>query len=140
MATILAHIRIKLGHEATFEALCRGLFEISHAKDVGLLRYEYWRSQDQGCYYCLLAFADFRAFIAHQTSDHHESASAPLMSAIEDLRLEWLDPVDGASPLPATRPQALDDRGDERLRRYAELFGVELAPWWAPLSQGTAAA
>ncbi len=133
MATILAHIRIKPGCEAEFEQTARAMFESSHGREKALQRYEYWRSQTQGEYYCLLAFDDFIGFMAHQSSPHHEAAAEPLMAMIADLKLEWLDPVRGASPLPATQPQSLPADADALVRRYAEMMPVVMADWWAPL-------
>ena len=133
MATILAHIQIKPGAEAAFENTARAMHEASHGRETALRRYEYWRGQKQGYYYCLLAFDDFRGFMAHQTSPHHEAAAAPLMESIADLKLEWLDPVPGASDLASSQPQAIADDANELTKRYAEIFPVALAEWWAPL-------
>ena len=78
MSTILAHLRVKPGEEARFEGIARELYAGSQASDRGLRHYEYWRGAEPGTYYCLLAYDDHRSFVAHQTSDHHESAS-PLL-------------------------------------------------------------
>jgi quinol monooxygenase YgiN len=75
MATLLAHITVKPGCEAQFEEIARTLYERTHAAEADVVRYEYWRGAAPGTYYTLLGFTDHRAFIAHQTSDHHESAS-----------------------------------------------------------------
>ena len=133
MATIIAHIRVKPGSEVAFEHTARAMFASSHGAEPALRRYEYWRGQASGEYYCLLAFDDFSGFMAHQSSPHHEAAAAPLMDVISDLRLEWVDPVQGASPLPPTRPQALPQDADDLIRRYAEMMPVAMADWWAPL-------
>ncbi|MET0545984.1 MAG: antibiotic biosynthesis monooxygenase family protein [Caulobacterales bacterium] len=133
MATILAHIKIKPGFEPDFEKTARAMFAASHRNEPALKRYEYWRSQKPGEYYCLLAFDDFVGFLEHQGSPHHEAAAAPLMNAIADLQLEWLDPVQGASPLPPTNTQNLPANASELVRRYAEMFPVVMANWWLPL-------
>lgn len=135
MATILAHISVRPGAEADFEAISRDLYTESHGSEEGLLRYEYWRGAEPGTYYTLLSFQDFRSFIAHQTSDHHEAASPRLGGVITGLRLEWLDPVDGASPLPRTEAQDLSSVSDELTRVYAERFAARIAPWWTSLRQ-----
>ena len=140
MATILAHIRIKPGHEAAFERTARDMFASSHGKEPDLRRYEYWRSQSAGEYYCLLAFDDFLGFMKHQSSPHHELAAEPLMEAIADLRLEWVDPIEGASPLPPTRAQPVRADADALVRRYAELMPVVVADWWIPLRESCQAA
>lgn len=133
MATILAHIRVKTGSEPDFERTVRELFEHSHGSEPGLRRYEYWRGQEPGHYYCLLAFDDYAGFLTHQSSPHHEAATPQLMTQIASLRLEWLDPVQGASPLPSTAPQSLPADATELVRRYAEMIPVEMAGWWQPL-------
>lgn len=133
MATILAHIRIKPGSEAAFEQIARAMFSASHGKEPNLKLYEYWRSQTPSQYYCLLAFDDFLSFMNHQSSPHHEAAAEPLMTVISELKLEWIDPVQGASPLPATQPQAVPANADALVRRYAEMMPVVLADWWLPL-------
>lgn len=133
MATILAHIRVKVGLEAEFERTARAMFAASHGNERALKRYEYWRSQNEREYYCLLSFDDFIGFMQHQSSPHHEAAAAPLMDVIADLRLEWIDPVQGASPLPSTRPQAVPAEADALVRSYAEMMPVVMADWWAPL-------
>ena len=130
MATILAHLKVREGSERAFEEISRGLYEASHAGEKGLLRYEYWRGSEPRTYYTLLAFDDFASFIAHQTSDHHEAASPKLGGVLEGLRLEWVDPVDGASPLPATNAQDLSQAADALTRLYAERFAAQVAPWW----------
>lgn len=133
MATIIAHIRVKAGREAEFEQTARAMFAASHGNEAALKRYEYWRCQNPGEYYCLLAFDDFLGFMAHQSSPYHEAAAAPLMEVIADLRLEWIDPVQGASPLPATNPQDVPADADQLVRRYAEMMPVVMADWWTPL-------
>ena len=131
MATILAHITVRGGREAEFEAIARELYEASHATEPGLRYYEYWRGQDERLYYALLAFDDHRAFITHQASDHHESASPRLGPVIEAIRLEWVDPVPGASPLPATEHQDAPDGADPLTADYTERYAARIASWWA---------
>lgn len=133
MATILAHISVKPGSEARFEQISRDLHDASHGHEQGLLRYEYWRGSEPGTYYTLLSFSDFRAFIAHQTSDHHEAASPLLGSVLAGLRLEWVDPIQGASSLPSTNQQDLSDATDELTRAYAKRFAAQVAEWWQDL-------
>jgi quinol monooxygenase YgiN len=132
MATILAHIQVHAGRERDFEALVRALFADSQ-KEAGARHYEYWRAAEPRLYYCLLAFDDFHAFLVHQTSDHHETASPQLGELIEKMRLEWVDPVQGASTLPPTAAQPLPDGADELTARYHRLFAPQLQDWWGPL-------
>lgn len=133
MATILAHLKVREGAERAFEDISRDLYRASHAGEDGLLRYEYWRGSEPRTYYTLLSFVDFAAFIAHQTSDHHEAASPRLGAVLEGIRLEWVDPIDGASPLPATNAQDLSQAADALTRLYAERFAARIAPWWGDL-------
>ncbi len=137
MATILAHIRVRPGTEARFEAIARELHDATHRHETRVRRYEYWRGADERTYYTLLAFEDFLGFLEHQTSDHHEGASPALGEVIEGLRLEWVDPIAGAAPLPPTDPQAVPAGAPELVERYAERFAVELQAWWLPLRAGT---
>ncbi len=131
MATILAHIKVKPGCESQFEQISKDLYGASHGSEPGLLRYEYWRGSEPQTYYTLLAFTDFRAFIAHQTSEHHEVASPLLGSVLAGLRLEWVDPIQGGSELPPTENQDLSDSLDELTRSYAKRFAAQVAPWWS---------
>jgi quinol monooxygenase YgiN len=133
MATILAHIRVKPGADAAFEEIARQLFRATHERETGVRRYEYWRGAEPHTYYTLLAFDDFRAFIAHQTSDHHETAAPEIGRVVEAVRLEWVDPVKGACDLSATESQMMPADADELTRRYAERFAAHIADWWAPL-------
>jgi quinol monooxygenase YgiN len=130
MATILAHIRVKPGTEAAFEDIARRLFSATHDTETGVRRYEYWRGTEPRTYYTLLAFDDFRTFIRHQTSEHHEAASPEIGKVVEALRLEWVDPVQGASDLPPTASQELPVDADELTRTYATRFAAQIADWW----------
>jgi quinol monooxygenase YgiN len=130
VATILAHIRVKEGTEPAFEALAADLYRATHGRETAVRRYEYWRGAEPRSYYSLLAFDDFHGFLAHQTSDHHEEASPRLGEMIEDIRLEWVDPLGEASDLPPTEPQEAPDGADELTQRYARLYAARKAAWW----------
>jgi len=133
MATILAHITVKPGTEAEFESIAGDLHASSHAHDRGLLRYEYWRGADERTYYTLLSFEDHRAFIEHQVSDHHETASPALGGVIDAIRLEWVDPIAGLAPLPATERQTAADDADDLTTTYADRYAAVIQSWWQPL-------
>jgi quinol monooxygenase YgiN len=133
MATLLAHIRVVEGGEARFEAIARSLYDTSQRTETALVRYEYWRATEPRSYYALLAFDDFRGFIAHQTSPHHETASPDLGQVIESIRLEWLDPVQGASPLPVTAMQEPLPDADPLSQKYSKRFAAQIADWWLAL-------
>jgi len=136
VATILAHIRVHAGRAADFETIARALYDDTHAHDRGVRRYEYWRGAEIGLYYCLLAFDDFHAFLAHQTSDHHEKASPKLGEMIREIQLEWIDPVPGASPLPRTAMQPLPANADGLTARYHRVFAARLQDWWEEVAPG----
>lgn len=133
MATILAHITVKPGTEAAFEAIAADLYTESHATEGDIVRYEYWRGADARTYYTLLSFPDHRAFIAHQTSDHHEVASPRLREVMESIRLEWVDPIATSSPLTATNVQPAADDADDLTVLYTDRFAATVADWWLPL-------
>ena len=130
MATLLAHITVRPGGERQFEDVARALYERTHADEYGVRRYEYWRGTTPRSYYTLLAFDDHRAFIAHQTSDHHEAASPALGELIEHLRLEWLDPVPGASALAVTANLPAPEGASDLVVAYTDRFAAAVADWW----------
>lgn len=133
MATLLAHITVRAGAEECFEEIARGLYERTHADEVGVRCYEYWRGSEPRSYYTLLAFDDHRSFVAHQASNHHETASPALGHVIERLRLEWLDPIGGASDLPPTEMQPAGPGADDLVQRYTDRFAAQIADWWLKL-------
>ena len=133
MATLLAHIRVIEGAEVRFEALARQLFHSTKTLEPGVRLYEYWRSSEPRQYYAIVAFDDFNTFIAHQVSDHHEQASAVLGSVVESIRLEWVDPVGGASELLPTQMQPPPPDADELTRLYHDRFAAQIADWWEQL-------
>lgn len=133
MATLMAHITVVEGAEARFEELARGLFRDTKELEPNVLLYEYWRSTEPRRYYAIVGSADFRSFIAHQVSEHHESASPLLGEVIESIGIEWIDPVQGASSLPATEGQDALPEADELTRRYGRRYAVQIAEWWSGL-------
>lgn len=133
MATILAHLTIKAGSEARFEAIARELHDGTHGHETKVLRYEYWRGEKPRTYYTLLSFDDHRAFIEHQVSDHHETASPQLGEVCEAIRLEWVDPIQGSAPLPSTDDQDAPADADELTAKYAERYAAQVADWWLSL-------
>lgn len=133
MATILAHITVRAGSEAQFEALARELFVGTHTTETGVRAYDYWRGATPRTYYTLLSFEDFPTFIAHQTSGHHEAASPELGAVVETMRLEWVDPIAGASKFVPTEDKAIPSGSDELTIRYAKRFAAQVADWWLAL-------
>jgi quinol monooxygenase YgiN len=137
MASILAHIVIHEGKEAEFEMLAAKMFAASHATEENLRAYGYWRAAEPQHYYTLLGFDDYMGFMEHQSSDHHEGGAIALRACIASIRLEWLDPVPGASKLSASNPQTIPDDASDVVKRYAKAMPVQVAQWWKPL-RGTA--
>ena len=135
MATILAHLTVKPGNAARFEQIASELYRLTHEHETKVRRYEYWRGADENTYYTLLSFDTFNDFLEHQTSDHHESASPQLGEVLAGLRLEWVDPIGGASPLTPTDTEPLPLDADELTSRYAERFAAQIASWWQPLRE-----
>lgn len=130
MATLLAHIQVKPSRESEFEAIAAKLYRDTHREEATCLRYEYWRGAEPGFYYSLLSFEDFHGFLRHQVSDHHESASPGIRDICLSVKLEWVDPMGDASPLPPTRMQNLPDRADEKTALYHKVFAALEQEWW----------
>jgi quinol monooxygenase YgiN len=133
MATLLAHIRIKPGQETRFEELQRWLWRHTHANEPDCRRYEFFRGAEPGSYYGLLSFKDFQAFLVHQSSDAHEEFGAQFGGVVQDIRIEWVDPVQGASDLSPTAPQDAPPGASELMRRYAVSYAPRMADWWSGL-------
>ena len=49
---------------------------------------------------------------------------------IESLRLEWVDPVPGASALPPTEMQSAPADADALTADYTDRFAAVIADWW----------
>jgi quinol monooxygenase YgiN len=130
MATILAHIRVTPGTAARYEQLAADLYRDTHASETGVRYYEHWRGAEPDTYYTLLAFEDYRAFLRHQTSPHHADFAVNIRGVIAELRLEWVDPVPGASALGPTRPQNPPADADEDVRATAARYPAVPAEWW----------
>ncbi len=133
MATFLAHVQVRPGAAAEFEAVSAELCHRTHADERGVARYEYWRGAAQDSYYVLASFDGYDGFIRHQVSDHHTAATGSLRRLIAAIRLEWIDPVDGANSLPPTNGSAAPaDAGDLELD-YRRRQPADVQPWWIAL-------
>ena len=129
MASLLAHIRIKPGKLEKWEGIMADMVKQTFATEHGVARYEYWKGQEPGFYYCLLSFEDKWAFYRHQVSDHHESHD--FADVIADIRLEYIDPVQGAGGgLAATQDPPLPDDADQGMTTAQRLFPLDMADWW----------
>jgi quinol monooxygenase YgiN len=136
VATILAHIRTKPGLESRFEQTAASLYRETHAAEDGARRYDHWCGAEPRLYYALLSFDSFPAFLTHQTSDHHEGAGPALAETIEQIRLEWVDPLADASPLVETNSQPLPRGASELTALYHRQYAVQVQDWWLPLRRG----
>jgi quinol monooxygenase YgiN len=133
MATILAHIQIKPGKEARFEALQGALWRTTHATEPGTKRYEFFRGETEGSYYGLLSFDDFQAFLVHQSSDAHEEFGAQFGDVVEGIRIEWIDAIEGANALKPNVPQDAPAGASDLQRTYAKSYAIRMADWWGAL-------
>jgi quinol monooxygenase YgiN len=133
MTTFLAHIRIHPGREEEFERIAAELHAGTHGQERRMRRYEYWRGAEPSTYYALASFDSFDAFLEHQTSDHHESAAPALRDVTAAMRLEWLDPVPGASDAAPTDVSPLPEGASDLAVTYHARFSVDVvADWWPP--------
>jgi len=127
MTTILAHIEIHDGKEAKWEAIMKDMVAETMKED-GVLRYEYFKAQKPNAYYCLLAFRDKWAFYQHQNSDHHEGHD--FAEVLKSISLEYLDPVEEASPLPHTEDPELTEQMDAGMKSAQKSYPTAMADWW----------
>lgn len=138
MATFIVRIGLKNGCEAEFERIVGEIYVATHRDEPGCRRYEYYRCQTPGHYYCLLSFDRYEDFLIHQTSDHHEKDAKRLVEIIETFEMEWLDPMitdarvtaDGFKPTTASGPP---EDADALTLHYASQFEVQVATWWAAM-------
>ena len=130
MTTLLAHIRIKPGKEAKWEAIIADMVAQTAATETGVQRYEYWKGQAENVYYCLLSFDDKWAFYRHQMSPHHEGHD--FAAVLDGIRLEYVGPVQGAgSGLAPTLDPALPEDADADMRIAQERFPLTIPAWWS---------
>ena len=130
MATLLAHIKIKPGKEDKFEAITADMVKQTLETETGVLRYEYWKGQEENFYYCLLSFDDKWAFYRHQMSPHHEGHD--FADVLADIKLEYVDPVEGAGgDLPETKDPDLPEDADDDLKTAQERYPLDIPGWWA---------
>ena len=128
MTTLLAHIEIKPGREAQFEDIMRDMVKKTLSEEDGVLRYEYFKGQQDNFYYCLLAFRDKWAFYAHQNSPYHEGHD--FGAVLQSIRLEYLDPVQGACPLPETLDPPIDSDTPSDMVEASKKYPLSIASWW----------
>jgi quinol monooxygenase YgiN len=130
MATLLVHIKIKPGKEELWEAIMHDMVHHTFRTEEGVVRYEYWKGEAENAYYCLLSFQDKWAFYAHQMSDHHEGHD--FADVLEDIRLEYVDPVAGAGgSLAPTLDPPLPGAASAAMRTAQDRFPLTVPAWWS---------
>lgn len=129
MTTLLAKIKIREGGETQWESAIAQLVEKTMATETEVIRYEYWKAQAPNTWYALLAFTDKDAFYTHQDADYHRDGGYGEL--IEDITLEFVDPVATASPLPRTVNTPLPENAPPNITEWEEISPVEEADWWS---------
>ncbi|MEC7924271.1 MAG: antibiotic biosynthesis monooxygenase [Actinomycetota bacterium] len=129
MSTLLAKAKLKPEFEDFFEDIAREVFQATHDNESAMVRYEYFRGTDDRTYYVLLSFENFEGFMEHQVADYHHNVD--FMDCFEEFRLEWVDPIEGASPLVQSETQGtLDDSRNDRWNQYVENHSEATPKWW----------
>ena len=128
MTSILAHIEIQEGKEEKWEAIMHDMVSRTFEEETGVLRYEYFKGQKPNFYYCFLSFKDKWTFYRHQNSDHHEGYD--FAEVLKNIKLEYLDPVEDACPLPGTEDPPLTNDMGEDMRRAQKQYPSAIADWW----------
>jgi hypothetical protein len=132
VTTLLAHVVVNPGYEGVFEDLGRMLYQQTHANEARCDRYEYWRGEDDRHYYVLLSFDSFDGFITHQVAEYHDGAGPDLKDCFESFRLEFVDPIADASPLPPCETSAPVPEGASDLwAHYVRNHAADTPGWWA---------
>jgi len=135
MATFLCTVKIVKGKEQEFEALARHLFACTRKLEPGCSAYGFYRAKAERTYYSLAAFEDYGAFLNHQNSEYHEAPD--WLALLEDVRLEWIDPIAGASEFNPTNPVELSPDASEGERKYAQEFPIIVEDWWRVMRLAT---
>ena len=129
MSTLLAHVTIKAGLEEHWESIAKRVFLSTHENEKGCNRYEYWRGSEDRTYYVLLSFESFDDFMTHQVADYHHNTD--FRDCFESFKLEWVDPISGASPLQESITSGIiDDDKDDLWNQYVKNHSNETPNWW----------
>ena len=130
MSTLIAQVKIKTGFEDHWESIAKRVFTATHEHESGCIRYEYWRGTDERTYYVLLSFNSFEDFMTHQVAEYHHNTD--FRDCFEDFKLEWVDPISGASPLKESSTSGVrDDQKGEVWNQYVENHSNETPDWWS---------
>ena len=133
LATFLAHIRVHEGKEKRFEEIAKDLFSATHENEDDVVRYEYWRGSEHQTYYTSASFKDYLGFLKHQVSSHHEELASELREITMEIKIEWIDPIQGASQLVETDHQTPPSKMGELAESYSERMPANAQPWWLEL-------
>jgi quinol monooxygenase YgiN len=133
VATFLAHIKVHEGKEKRFEELAKDLFSATHENEEDVVRYEYWRGSESQTYYTSASFKDYLGFLKHQASSHHEEVASELREITVEIKIEWIDPILGASELVETNHQTPPSELGELATSYSERMPANAQPWWLEL-------
>jgi hypothetical protein len=132
MATLLAQVQVNEGMEAHWEEIAKTVFAATHEHETAVNRYEYWRGTEPGSYYVLLSFDDFDGFMEHQVADYHHNAG--FGDCFAGFTLEWLDPIQGASPLGSSVTTGAENPDkDEVWNTYVRNHSEEMPSWWSTM-------
>lgn len=132
MSTLLAHVTVKEGMEEHWESIARTVVPATHENEQNVVRYEYWRGSAPRTYYVLLSFESFDGFMEHQVADYHHNAG--FGDCFEDFKLEWVDPITGASPLKpsVTAGEERPDK-DDVWNTYVRNHSETAPQWWSAM-------
>ncbi|HEX7781625.1 MAG TPA: antibiotic biosynthesis monooxygenase [Sphingobium sp.] len=131
MPTLLTHIGVHDAEIARWEEVLRLMTAHTNRSEPDRLRYEYWRGAERGRYYALLSYPTSQAFYAHQASSYHDAFLDDFARMFSDMRLEWIDPVQGGgSGLPPTTDDPLPATTPGKIRDQLALYPILIADWW----------
>jgi quinol monooxygenase YgiN len=141
MFAVLAHLVLRAGSTARFEELARQLAHESVTREAGLRRYEYFRREQPDHFLAMMAFNDYRDFIAHQASEHHHVLAGAMRELIVDIRLERIDAIPGCSILAPADEVAVVSVGPDllpptdaqltsRTEHYQHRYPFSPVSWW----------
>ncbi len=129
MSTLLAHVKIKQGLEDHWEEIAKRVFAATHENEDGCVRYEYWRGSAPRTYYVLLSFQSFDDFMIHQVADYHHNTD--FRDCFEDFKLEWVDPIESASPLKQSETSGKEKADESDLwNTYVRNHSNKVPEWW----------
>lgn len=134
MATLFCSLDIKADKLGEWERIITKLVNATREHEPDCLRYEYYRSSKDNRYYVLLSFHGATEFYEHQGADYHNRYFAEAMSFIEDLALEWIDPIrNGGSGLPSTYIQPISENASAQAKAEVSKCPIVVQQWWDTL-------